>query len=45
MFQTQLRDPIDLVRAFPQTTIVLNHVGGPLAISPYAGKRDEAFTA
>jgi L-fuconolactonase len=45
MFQTQLRDLIDLVRAFPQTTIVLNHVGGPLAISPYAGKRDEAFTA
>jgi predicted TIM-barrel fold metal-dependent hydrolase len=23
---------------------VLNHVGGPLAIGPYASKRDEAFT-
>src|SRR5262249_59718639 len=43
MFQTQLGDLIDLARAFPQTTIVLNHVGGPVAIGPYAGKRDEAF--
>ena len=43
MFQTQLGDLVDLARAFPQTTIVLNHVGGPIAIGPYAGKRDEAF--
>jgi L-fuconolactonase len=44
MFQTQLEDLVDLARAFPQTTIVLNHCGGPLAIGPYAGKREEAFT-
>ena len=44
MFQTQLDDLVDLARAFPQTTIVLNHVGGPLAIGPYASKREEAFT-
>jgi len=44
MFQTQLKDLVDLARAFPHTTIVLNHVGGPLAIGPYAGKREEAFT-
>jgi predicted TIM-barrel fold metal-dependent hydrolase len=44
MFQNQLDDLVDLARAFPQTTIVLNHVGGPLAIGPYAGKREEAFT-
>jgi predicted TIM-barrel fold metal-dependent hydrolase len=43
MFQTQLSDLVDLARAFPETTIVLNHVGGPIAIGPYAGKRDEAF--
>jgi predicted TIM-barrel fold metal-dependent hydrolase len=43
MFQTQLDDAIDLAHAFPQTRIVLNHVGGPVAIGPYAGKRDEAF--
>jgi L-fuconolactonase len=45
VFQTQLGDVIDLARAFPQARIVLNHVGGPIAIGPYAGKRDEAFAA
>jgi len=45
LFQTQLGDIIDLARAFPQARIVLNHVGGPVAIGPYAGKRDEAFAA
>jgi predicted TIM-barrel fold metal-dependent hydrolase len=45
MFQTQLNELVDLARAFPQTTIVLNHLGGPLAIGPYAGKRAEAFAA
>jgi L-fuconolactonase len=44
MFQTQLSDVVDLARAFPQTTIVLNHCGAPLAIGPYTGKREEAFT-
>jgi len=44
MFQTQLDDLVDLAQAFPHTTIVLNHVGGPLAIGPYAGKREEVFT-
>ena len=39
----QLGDLLDLARAFPQTTMVLNHIGGPVAIGPYAGKRDEAF--
>jgi predicted TIM-barrel fold metal-dependent hydrolase len=45
VFQTQLSDVVDLARAFPQATIVLNHVGGPIGIGPYAGKRDEAFAA
>jgi predicted TIM-barrel fold metal-dependent hydrolase len=43
MFQTQLSDVIDLARAFPQARIVLNHVGGPVAVGPYAGKRDQGF--
>jgi hypothetical protein len=30
-------------RAFPQTTIILNHVGGPLGIGPYADKKEETF--
>jgi L-fuconolactonase len=30
-----------LARAFPATTIVLNHFGGPLGIGPYEGRRAE----
>jgi predicted TIM-barrel fold metal-dependent hydrolase len=41
VLHTQIRDVIDLARAFPDTTIVLNHCGGPIGIGPYAGKRDE----
>ena len=33
----------DLARAFPDTTIVLDHFGGPLGIGPFAGRRDEVF--
>jgi predicted TIM-barrel fold metal-dependent hydrolase len=43
MYHTQLGDLIDLARAFPDTRIVLNHVGGPVFIGPYEGKRDEEF--
>lgn len=42
-YHTQLRQVIDLARAFPETLILLNHVGGPLGIGPYAGRRDEVF--
>ena len=35
---------LDLARAFPHTTIVLDHLGGPLGIGPYADKREEIFT-
>ena len=43
MYHTQLVDVINLAQAFPDTTIVLNHVGGPIGIGPYAGHRDEVF--
>jgi predicted TIM-barrel fold metal-dependent hydrolase len=42
---TQISDLVDLARAFPQTQIVLDHVGGAIGLGPYAGKRDEVFTA
>src|SRR5215831_3367094 len=45
LYHPQLMELADLARAFPKTTIILNHVGGPLGIGPYAGKRDEAFAA
>jgi predicted TIM-barrel fold metal-dependent hydrolase len=43
MLEPQLPDLIDLARAFPGTPIVLDHVGTPLGLSTYAGKRTERF--
>ncbi|HEX4893443.1 MAG TPA: amidohydrolase family protein, partial [Hyphomicrobiaceae bacterium] len=40
---TQIPDATSLARAFPGTTIVLDHFGGPIGIGPYAGKQDEVF--
>jgi predicted TIM-barrel fold metal-dependent hydrolase len=44
VFHPQLPDLVDLARAFPNTTLIVNHCGGPLGIGPYAGKRSEIFT-
>ncbi len=43
MYHPQLPGLVDLARAFPDTTIVLNHAGGPAGIGGYAGRRDEVF--
>src|SRR5207248_3599266 len=43
MYFTQLGELVDLARAFPDTPIVLDHVGGPIGLGAYAGKRDEVF--
>jgi predicted TIM-barrel fold metal-dependent hydrolase len=40
-YHPQLPDAIDLARASPGTTIILNHVGGVLGVGPYSGKRQE----
>jgi L-fuconolactonase len=42
-FHPQLPDVIALARAFESTSIVLNHVGGPLGVGPYAGHVDQTF--
>ncbi|HTT81150.1 MAG TPA: amidohydrolase family protein [Stellaceae bacterium] len=44
-YHPQLPDLIDLARAFPDTTIILNHVGGVLGVGPYAGKRQEILAS
>ncbi|HEV2652648.1 MAG TPA: amidohydrolase family protein [Rhizomicrobium sp.] len=43
LLEPQLPDLIDLARAFPETTIVLDHVGTPLGIGVYRGKLEERF--
>jgi predicted TIM-barrel fold metal-dependent hydrolase len=43
LLEPQLPDLIDLARAFPETTIVLDHVGTPLGRGGYTGRREERF--
>lgn len=43
VYHPQLIEVADLARAFPQVPIVVNHIGAPLGVGPYAGKRDEVF--
>jgi L-fuconolactonase len=43
LYHPQIGDVAALARAFPGTGICLNHIGGPLAIGVYAGKRQEVF--
>jgi L-fuconolactonase len=43
-YHPQIPDLTDLARAFPDTTIILNHFGGPIGVGPYADKREEVFT-
>ena len=42
-FFHQNRDFLDLARAAPGTTMVLDHFGTPLGAGAYAGRRDEIF--
>ena len=44
-YHPQLPDAIDLARAFPDTTIILNHVGGVLGVGPYSGHRSEILSS
>ncbi len=43
VYHPQLGDVAALAREFPETSIVLDHVGGPLGIGAYAIRRAEVF--
>ena len=43
LYHPQIDELTALAQAFPETRIVLDHVGGPLAIGPYQGRREELF--
>ena len=43
VLEPQIAEVTDLARAFPDTPIVLDHVGTPLGIAAYAGRLDERF--
>src|SRR5262245_60757457 len=45
LYHPQIDELTELARAFPESRIVLDHVGGPIGIRGYAGKREEVFAS
>ncbi|MEN6479961.1 MAG: amidohydrolase family protein, partial [Anaerolineales bacterium] len=43
LYHPQLAELVDLARTFPETTIVLDHVGGPLHLGVYGTFREDAY--
>ncbi|MGE5220451.1 MAG: amidohydrolase family protein [Chloroflexota bacterium] len=43
LYHPQLAELADLARAFPDVPIILDHIGAPLGVGPYAGRRDQVF--
>ncbi len=43
VYHPQHADLVELARACPDATIVMNHTGMPLGYGPYAGKLDEVY--
>ena len=43
LFHTQMDELAALARQFPDTVMVLGHIGGPIGIGPYADLREETF--
>lgn len=44
-YHPQLDDVADLARAVPELSIIVNHIGGPLGIGQWAGRRREMLEA
>lgn len=45
LYHPQIAELIDLARAFPEATIVLDHCGGPLGVGAHAGRQGEVLEA
>lgn len=43
-FHSQMDELYSLAKDHPDTTIVINHVGTPIGVGPYAGRREHAFS-
>jgi predicted TIM-barrel fold metal-dependent hydrolase len=43
LLEPQLPELIDLARAYPKIPVILNHVGTPLGLASYEGRRGERF--
>lgn len=42
IYHPQIREVLDLATAFPDTTLVLDHIGGVLGVAEYEGRPDKA---
>jgi L-fuconolactonase len=45
LYHPQIPELTDLARAQPEVSVILDHLGGPLGIGPYQGRRDEVLAA
>ena len=45
VYHPQLPELVALARDFPDQPIILDHIGGPLGLGPYEGRREEVFHA
>ena len=45
LYHPQIPELVELARDFSDTPIILDHVGGPLGLGPYEGRRNEVFQA
>ena len=43
LFHPQIPELTDLAGKFPETPVILDHIGAPLAVGVYSGKGDEVF--
>ncbi|MEA3020335.1 MAG: L-fuconolactonase, partial [Actinomycetota bacterium] len=43
LYHPQITELADLCRAHPDVPVILDHLGGPLGIGPYVGKRDDVL--
>jgi L-fuconolactonase len=44
-YHTQLDELVSVARQFPDTRIVVNHIGAPLGVGPYAARQSEVIAA
>ena len=45
LYHPQLGELVEVARDFPDLPIILDHVGGPLGLGPYEGRRNQVFRA
>lgn len=43
LYHPQIMDFVDVAGAFPDITMILDHVGSPIGIGPYASRRNEVI--